>query len=66
MVKRHKLATRAFGAEPGLPDVAGLAEWIAEHRGREADIVTYRLDQSLAPQVDRGNRVTLCRGEILC
>ena len=51
MVKQRKLATRAFGAEPGLPDVAGLAEWIAGHRGIEADIVTYRLDQSLAPQV---------------
>ena len=51
MAKRHLLATRAFGAEPGLPDVAGLAAWIAEHRGREADIVTYRLDQSLTPQV---------------
>lgn len=51
MAKRRSLATRAFGAEPGLPDVAGLAAWIAEHRGREADIVTYRLDQSLAPQI---------------
>jgi hypothetical protein len=54
MVKRLKLATRAFGAEPDLPDVAVLAEWIAEHRGRMADIVTYRLDRSLAPQVDAG------------
>jgi len=51
MVKRRKLATRAFGAEPGVPDVSGLAAWITEHRGREADIVTYLLDQSLAPQV---------------
>lgn len=51
MAKRHKLPTRAFGAEPGLPDVAGLADWIAEHRGREADIITWQLDQSLAPQV---------------
>jgi hypothetical protein len=51
MAKRRKLATRAFGAEPGKPDVAGLAEWIAEHRGRVADIITYRLDQSLTPQV---------------
>jgi hypothetical protein len=51
MAKRRKLATRAFGAEPGKPDVAGLAEWITEHRGRVADIITYRLDQSLAPQV---------------
>jgi hypothetical protein len=51
MAKRRILATRAFGAEPGMPDMAGIAEWIAEHRGREADIVTYRLDQSLTPQV---------------
>ena len=61
MVKRHNLATRAFGAEPGLPDVAGLAEWVAEHRGRVADIVTYRLDQSLAPQHDAGI-MTPCAG----
>ena len=51
MAKRHKLATRAFGAEPGLPEVTGLADRIAEHWGREADIITYRLDQSLAPQL---------------
>ena len=54
MAKRQKLATRAFGAEPGKPDVAALAEWIAEHRGRTADIVTYQLDQSLAPQLAAG------------
>jgi len=54
MVKRLDLATRAFGAEPGVPDVAKLAEWIAEHRGRLADITTYRLDRSLAPQVTAG------------
>ncbi|MDD1693360.1 MAG: hypothetical protein LUQ71_01420, partial [Methanoregula sp.] len=54
MAKRLKLATRAFGAEPGQPDVAALAEWITEHRGRMADIVTYKLDQSLAPQVSTG------------
>ncbi len=51
MAKRHNLATRGFGAEPPLPDVAGLAAWIGGHRGREADIITYQLDQSLAPQV---------------
>ncbi|MDD1689326.1 MAG: hypothetical protein LUQ66_01540 [Methanoregula sp.] len=54
MVKRLKLETRAFGAEPGQPDVTALAAWIAEHRGRMADITTYRLDQSLAPQVSAG------------
>jgi hypothetical protein len=54
MAKLHNLPTRAFGAEPGLPDVTRLAAWIAEHRDREADIITYRLDQSLAPQVTAG------------
>ena len=63
MAKRLKLATRAFGAEPGLPDVTGLAEWIAEHRGREADIVTYRLDQSLAPQLDAGIMIPCAGGK---
>lgn len=51
MVKRLKLATRGLGAEPGQPDVAALAGWIAEQRGRTADIITYKLHQSLAPQV---------------
>jgi len=54
MVKRLKLATRAFGAEPGMPEVAELAVWIAEHRGTTADIITYLLDQSLEPQVSAG------------
>jgi hypothetical protein len=54
MVKRHKLATRAFGAEPGLPEVAALSEWIAKHRGRTADIITYQLDQALALQLEAG------------
>jgi len=54
MVKRLNLPTRAFGAEPQVPDRAMLADWIAEHRGRLADINTYRLDQSLAPQLPAG------------
>jgi hypothetical protein len=54
MVKLHKLTTRAFGAEPGVPDVAKLAEWIAEHRGTTADITTYQLYQSFAPQLFAG------------
>jgi hypothetical protein len=61
MAKRLKLATRAFGAEPGVPDVAGLAEWIAEHKGRQADITTFQLDRSLAPQVPAGIE-TPCAG----
>jgi hypothetical protein len=61
MAKRLKLATRAFGAEPGVPDVAALAEWIAEHRGMNADITTYRLDRSLALQLEAGI-MTPCAG----
>ena len=54
MTKRLELATRAFGAEPDQPDVAGLAGWITEHRGQSADIVTVQLDRSLAPQITAG------------
>jgi len=54
MKKRHSLATRAFGAEPVRPDIAVLAEWITANRGTAADIITYLLDQSLAPQVSAG------------
>jgi len=61
MVKRLNLATRAFGAEPGIPGVAGLAAWIAEHRGTTADITTYLLDRSLSPQISAGI-MTTCAG----
>jgi len=54
MVKRLKLATRAFGAEPGMPDRIALAAWIAANRGTAADIITYFLDKSLEPQVSAG------------
>ena len=54
MVKRLKLATRALGAEPGMPDVIALAAWIAANRGTAADIITYQLDKSLEPQVSAG------------
>lgn len=54
MSKRLKLATRGLGAEPGIPKVAELAAWIAEHRGTAADLTTYRLFQSLSPQIAAG------------
>ncbi len=61
MVKRQNLPTRAFGAEPGVPDIPALAGWVAAHRGMQADLLTYRLDQSLAPQRPAG--ITLpCAG----
>jgi hypothetical protein len=52
--KKRPLLTRGFGAEPAVPDVAYLAEWIAEHRGRTADLTSFLFEQSLAPQVDAG------------
>lgn len=61
MAKRMSLATRAFGAEPGKPDVAGLAAWVADNRGRVADVVTFLLDRSLAPQLPAGI-TTPCAG----
>jgi hypothetical protein len=54
MAKQHKLTTRAFGAEPGKPDIARLSAWIAEHRGTMADLTTFQLFQSLAPQLSAG------------
>jgi len=45
MAKRFRLNTRGFGSEPKVPDVAALAAWIAEHKGRVADILTYLIDQ---------------------
>jgi hypothetical protein len=54
MAKLHKLTTRGFGAEPGSPDIARLSEWIAEHRGTLADLTTFQLYQSLAPQLAAG------------
>ena len=54
MAKLHKLNTRAFGTEPGTPDVTRLSAWIAEHRGTMADLTTFQLNQSLAPQLAAG------------
>jgi len=52
MAKRQDLATRGFGGEPGIPEVAELASWIALHRGSSADLTSFLLDASLAPQVE--------------
>lgn len=63
MAKRHDLATRGLGAEPVIPEVKVLAEWIEKHRGRAADITTYRCDQSLAPQVEAGIGIACAGGK---
>jgi hypothetical protein len=54
MAKTIPLETRAFGAEPGMPDVAALAGWVAGHRGIAADLHAYLLDRSLEPQIAAG------------
>ena len=65
MSKVVPLPTRALGAEPGIPDRAALGEWIAEHRGKSADLHTYRLDTSLAPELSAG--ITFpCAGGLFC
>ncbi|MDO9325060.1 MAG: hypothetical protein Q7T80_08920 [Methanoregula sp.] len=65
MAKLHKLTTRAFGTEPGKPDVARLTEWIAEHRGTMADLTTYNLYRSLVPQLVAGIEHP-CAGGMFC
>lgn len=54
MAKTIPLETRGFGAEPGMPDVAALAGWVAGHRGIAADLYAYQLDRSLEPQIVAG------------
>jgi hypothetical protein len=62
MGKRLNLPTRGLGAETGLPDVAELAAWVADHRGCSADIISYNLDRSLAPQIAAGIMVPCAGG----
>jgi hypothetical protein len=65
MAKIVPFPTQAFGAEPGIPDVSALAGWIADHRGTTADLLAYRLDTSLAPQLAAGI-TTPCAGGLFC
>lgn len=65
MGKTVPLPTRSFGAEPGVPDTAALAEWVGGHRGTEADLMAYLLDVSLDPQLDAGI-ITPCAGGLFC
>lgn len=53
--------TRALGAETGIPTAPVLAGWIADHRGRTADITTFRLLFPLQDQVTAGITTT-CSG----
>lgn len=64
-VKSRPLPTRALGAEPGVPDVAALAGWVAERRecGEAGDLTTYFLGQALAPQADAGISIPCTGGK---
>ena len=65
MPKIVPLATRALGGEPGIPDFATLAAWVADHRGTVADLTAYRLDVSLAPELSAGI-IFPCAGGLFC
>jgi len=59
--RMHQLPTRAFGAEPPIPGIPALAEWVEKRRGTGGDLTSYLLSQSLDPQREAG--ITLpCAG----
>jgi hypothetical protein len=62
MTKQRTLPVRALGAEPGLPDIPMLAEWVAEHHGKSGDLISFQLNQSLAPQLPAGVSMPCCGG----
>ncbi len=61
MAKRLKFPVRSLGSEVPAPQLTSLAQWIAEHRGIEADLTTYLIDQSILPQKEAGIDI-LCPG----
>lgn len=61
--KKRNLPTRAFGAEPGIPDIPSLTDWVAERRGSPADLTSYLLEQSVVPQKDAGITVPCAGGK---
>ena len=48
-----------------MPDVSALARWVAEHRGMTADLMTYRINQSLGPQLPAGITFPCAGGKFL-
>jgi len=55
MARQRRIPVRSFGAEPPLPEASDLAGWIGSRRGREGDLISYLLEESLRLQegVDR-------------
>ncbi|MEN6519174.1 MAG: hypothetical protein ABFC38_13535 [Methanospirillum sp.] len=54
MATRQRLETRGFGGEAAIPPLSRLAERLRERHGLEADLTTFRLLESLRPQVTAG------------
>ena len=52
MRKKLSFRTVSLGTEPTNPDADVLAGWIRENRGRDADLVTFLLEEGLTPQID--------------
>jgi hypothetical protein len=54
MATRRPLETRGFGGETPIPPVSRLRERLRESPGIEADLTTFRLLESLRPQIAAG------------
>jgi len=63
MVKKRTIPTRSLGAEPGVVDIPMLASWVAEHRGKSGDLISFQLDQTLTPQLSAGVSIPCCGGK---
>jgi hypothetical protein len=50
MSRKFRIPVRALGSEAGDPSISSLAAWIGAHRGTEADLITYKLEQSIQVQ----------------
>jgi hypothetical protein len=57
------LKTRSFGSEARTPGQGELAGWVAGRRGREGDLVSYLLEDSLRPQLDAGITIPCAGGD---
>jgi len=63
MVKKRTIPTRSLGAEPGVVDIPMLASWVAKHRGKSGDLISFQLDQTLTPQLSAGVSIPCCGGK---
>ena len=61
MRKRVSFLTRSLGSDGPITDREVLAEWVRARRGREADLITYQLEEGLMPQIEAGIN-TPCAG----